>query len=222
MRSIFFLQIPNMGTMVPFMGTKDSKSCSLGEALFTKTQRQILGLLFSHPDKSFYAKEIFRFAGIGVGTVHRELEKLSSVGLLSIEHIGNQKHYRANKKSPIFEELKGIVQKTFGLADVLKDSLSDHRDIIKLAFIYGSVAKGTDHASSDIDVLIISGQLSYSEALSLFAVVESKLGRRVNPTIYKYEEIRNKLASDNNFVKRVIQQPKIFLIGTEDDLPAPR
>lgn len=201
------------------MGTENAKTYSLGESLFSKTQRQILGLLFGHPEKSFYAKEIVRFARVGVGSVHRELEKLSTVGLLTIEHIGNQKHYQANEKSPIFEELKGIVQKTFGLADVLKDALSDHRDIIKLAFIYGSVAKSTDRASSDIDVLIISGQVSYSEVLALFAVVESKLGRTVNPTIYKYDEFRNKLTSDNNFVKRVVEQPKIFLIGTENDIP---
>jgi len=175
--------------------------------------------LFGRPEKSFYAKEIVRLARVGTGSVHRELEKLSTVGLLTIEHIGNQKHYQANKKSPIFEELKGIVQKTFGLADVLKDALSDHSDIIKLAFIYGSVAKSTDRSSSDIDVLIVSGQLSYSEVLALFSVTESKLGRTINPTIYKYEEFRNKLASDNNFVKRVVEQPKIFLIGTENDTP---
>jgi predicted nucleotidyltransferase len=202
------------------MGTKDSKTYSLGEALFSKTQRQVLGLLFGHPDKSYFAKEIYRLAGVGVGTAHRELDKLLSVGLLTLEHIGNQKHYRANKKSPIFEELKGIVQKTFGLADVLRVALSDHSDVIKVAFIYGSIAKETDRASSDIDVLIISDQLSYSEALGLFDAADAKLGRTVNPTIYKPEEFRNKLMADNNFILRVIDQPKMFLIGTENDIPA--
>jgi predicted nucleotidyltransferase len=139
---------------------------------------------------------------------------------LTLEHIGNQKHYRANKKSPIFEELKGIVQKTFGLADVLRVALSDHSDVIKVAFIYGSIAKETDRASSDIDVLIISDQLSYSEALGLFDAADAKLGRTVNPTIYKPEEFRNKLMADNNFILRVIDQPKMFLIGTENDIPA--
>ena len=134
--------------MVPFMGT-NAKTYSLSEVLFSKTQRQVLGLLFGHPEKSFYSKEIFRFAGVGIGSVHRELEKLSTVGLLTVEKVGNQKHYQANEKSPIFEELKGLIQKTFGLADVLKETLSAHSDIIKLAFIYGSVAKGTDRASSD-------------------------------------------------------------------------
>lgn len=202
------------------MGTRDDKRHSLGEALFSKTQRQILGLLFGHPDKSYFAKEIYRLAGVGIGTAHRELDKLTSVGLLTLKHVGNQKHYSANKKSPIFEELKGIVQKTFGLADVLRESLSGYSDEIKLAFIYGSVAKETDHASSDIDVLIISNGLSYSEVLSLFDLAESRIGRKVNPTIYKSEEFRNKLKSDNNFIKRVIEQPKIFLIGAEDDIPA--
>jgi predicted nucleotidyltransferase len=206
--------------MVPFMGT-NAKTYSLSDVLFSKTQRQILALLFGHPDKSYYAKEIVRFAGVGIGTVHRELEKLSNVGLLTVEKVGNQKHYQANEKSPIFGELKGIVQKTFGLADVLKEALSGHRNSIKLAFVYGSVAKGTDRASSDIDVLIISGQLSYSEVLSLFDTVESRLGRTINPTIYKYEEFRNKLTSDNSFITRVIKQPKIFLIGTEDDIQEP-
>lgn len=203
------------------MGTEDRKTYSLGEALFSKTQRQILGLLFGHSDKSYFAKEIYRLAGVGVGTVHRELDKLTSVGLLTLEHVGNQKHYRANKNSPIYEELRGIVQKTFGLADVLRDTLSAHFDKIELAFIYGSVAKETDRASSDIDVMIISSEMSYSEVLDLFSMAEIRLGRKVNPTIYKAEEFKNKLMSDNNFLKRVVDQPKIFLIGTEDDIRTP-
>ena len=154
-----------------------------------------------------------------MGSVHRELEKLASVGLVTLEHVGNQKHYQANQKSPIFEELRGIVQKTFGLADVLREALSGHADKIQLAFVYGSVAKETDRASSDVDVLIISNELSYSEALSLFDLAESRVGRKVNPTIYNSEEFQNKLMSDNNFIKRIIEQPKIFLIGSEDDIP---
>lgn len=204
------------------MGTIGEKTYSLGEVLFSKTQRQILGLLFGHPDKSYFAKEIYRLAGVGVGTVHRELEKLTAVGLLTLQRVGNQKHYRANEKSPIFQELCGIVQKTFGLADVLREALSGHADQVGLAFIYGSVAKETDRADSDIDVLILSQALSYSQVLSLFATSEARLGRRVNPTIYSPEEFLGKLKSDNHFARRIIEQPKIFLIGSEDDLPASR
>jgi predicted nucleotidyltransferase len=202
------------------MGTLNAKSYSLGDALFTKTQRQILGLLFGHSDKSFYAKEIVRFAGVGVGGVQRELEKLTSAGLLTIENIGNQKHYQANEKSPIFAELQQIVKKTFGLADVLRDALAGCQASIDLAFIYGSVAKKTDRAGSDIDILLVSDQLSYSEALELFATIEPSVGRPVNPTIYNLKEFQMKISSDNSFVTRVIRQPKIFLIGSEDDIPA--
>jgi predicted nucleotidyltransferase len=200
------------------MGTIDDKSHNLGEALFTKTQRQILGLLFGHAGKSYYAKEIVRFAGVGVGSVQRELEKLSAAGLLTIKYIGNQKHYQANENSPIFDELKGIVQKTFGLADFLREGLSRYRDDVNCAFIYGSVAKGTDRAGSDVDIMIVADKLSYSEVLDAFTVIESRIGRSVNPTIYTSEEFRTRIASDNSFVTRVIQQPKIFLIGTEDDI----
>jgi predicted nucleotidyltransferase len=200
------------------MGTSSEKTYGLGEALFSKTQRKILGLLFGHPDNSYFAKEIYRLAGVGIGAAHRELDKLTSVGLLNLEHVGNQKHYSANKNSPIYGELRGIVQKTFGLADVLRGALSGHVDKISQAFIYGSVAKETDRASSDIDVLIISNDLSYSDALSLFDTVEPEVGRKVSPTIYTPAEFENKWNSDNNFIKRIIDQPKIFLIGSEDDI----
>jgi len=139
--------------------------------------------------------------------------------LLTIECVGNQKHYQANEKSPIFDELKGIVQKTFGLADILKDALSGCHNIIDLAFIYGSVAKKTDRAVSDIDILLVSDQFSYSEALEIFAAVEPRVGRPINPTIFNSREFQQKISSDNSFVIRVIQQPKLFLIGTEEDIP---
>ncbi len=204
--------------MVPFMGTNGAGNYNLGDALFSKTQRQVLSLLFGNPDKSFYVKEIVRSAGVGVGTVQRELEKLSRVGLLTIKKIGNQKHYQANRESPIFEELKGIVQKTFGLADVLRNVLDDYREKIKAAFIYGSVAKGTDKSSSDIDIMIVSDELSYVEVLETFSVVETKLGRRLNPVIYNADEFQEKITTDNSFVTRVTNQQKIFLVGSENDI----
>jgi predicted nucleotidyltransferase len=214
----FCLQVPIKGTMVPFMGTNGAGNYNLGDALFSKTQRQVLSLLFGNSDKSFYVREIVRSAGVGVGTVQRELEKLSRVGLLTIKKIGNQKHYQANRESPIFEELKGIVQKTFGLADVLRNVLDDYREKIKAAFIYGSVAKGTDKSSSDIDIMIVSDELSYVEVLETFSVVETKLGRRLNPVIYNTDEFQEKITTDNSFVTRVTNQQKIFLIGSENDI----
>jgi len=213
------LSDPFLGTIIPFMGTKTKNSLGLAEALFSKTQRQVLGLLFGHPDKSFYANEIVRYAGVGIGTVQRELEKLSSVGLLTVKKLGNQKHYQANRTSPIFEELRGIVLKTFGVADVLLQVLENFRSQIVVAFIYGSVAKGTDKADSDIDVLIVSESLSYASIFSVMSEAEGTLGRTVNLTLYSPQEIQTKISADSSFLKRVLQQPKIFLIGTDDDLP---
>jgi len=204
--------------MIPPMGTNNKTANGLGEALFSKTQRQIFGLLYGQPDKTFYANEIVRFAGVGIGTVQRELEKLSGVGLLTVKKIGNQKHYQANRQSPIFEELRGIVLKTFGVADLLSQSLEDMRTKIRAAFIYGSVAKGTDTANSDIDLMVISPALSYAEIFPLLTEAEEKLERNVNLSLYTREEIQAKMAADNNFVKKVLEQPKVFLIGTEDDL----
>jgi predicted nucleotidyltransferase len=201
------------------MGMKTKNSIGLGEALFSKTQRQVLGLLFGDPEKSFYANEIVRFAGVGIGTVQRELEKLSGVGLLLVRKVGNQKHYQANRKSPIFQELRGIVLKTFGVADVLRQVLEGFREQIVVAFIYGSVAKGTDKAGSDIDVLIVTESLSYAEVFAAMAEAEEGLGRTVNLTLYNPKEIQDKIEAASSFLNRVLEQPKIFLIGTENEIP---
>lgn len=217
----FCLNIPKKGTIVPSMGTIKSRQSGLGEALFSKTQRHVLGLLFGNPDRSYYTQEIVRFAGVGSGTVQRELEKLSNAGLLSVKKVGNQKHFQANRQSPIFEELRGIVLKTFGVADLLQEALTDLADHITVAFVYGSTAKGADKADSDIDVMVVSESLSYSQLFSILSAVEPKLGRAVNPTLYKPTEIRDKLAAESSFLNRLMEQPKIFLIGTEDDIPKP-
>ncbi|MDY6848029.1 MAG: nucleotidyltransferase domain-containing protein [Thermodesulfobacteriota bacterium] len=213
------MHYPILGYIVPNMGNINGKNFGISDALFTRTQQQLLRLLFGSPEKSFYSKEIVDRADIGTGTVLRELEKLSKAGLLTVKKIGNQKHYQANPASPVFEELKGIVRKTFGLAGPLRVALKQFKEKIKVAFIYGSVAKGSDTAGSDIDLMLISDQLTYPDLLVSFSELESQLGRQVNPTIYTVEEFRSKITAERNFVVRVIEQPKIFLIGSEDDLP---
>lgn len=196
------------------MGTNNLIHLGLGDVLFSKTQRQVLGLLFGNPDQSYYANEIVRFAGVGIGSVQRELEKLAQAGLLTITYIGNQKHYQANKQAPIFEELRGIVLKTFGLADVLRTVLAPFTDKINVAFIYGSVAKSSDTANSDIDVMMIGTDLSYAEVLSVLASAETVIGRQINPTIYKPDDFSRKVAEDNAFLNRILEQPKILLMGS--------
>ena len=205
-----------MGIIIPNMGTKKA---SLSDALFTKTQQRVVGLLFGHPDRSYYANEIVRFAGAGTGAVQRELEKLAAAGLLSVTKIGNQKHYQANHQSPIFDELRGIALKTFGVADPLREALSPLKNNIRAAFIYGSVAKGSDTASSDIDVMVIGENLSYADIFSCLAQTESQIGRAINPTVNSPDEFKRKLSDGNDFLLRILEQPKIFLIGVDDDLP---
>ncbi len=162
-----------------------------------------------------------RFVDSGVGVVQRELEKLAQSGLVTVHKIGNQKHFQANPDAPIFAELRGIMLKTVGLADILRLALLPLSDKIQAAFIYGSIAKGKDTAKSDIDVLIIGNGLAYADMYDALSANESSLGRPVNPSIYSMQELQRKLAEDNTYVSRVLEQPKIFLIGSADDLPQP-
>jgi predicted nucleotidyltransferase len=212
------LIIPKLGIIVPNMGTTRNIRTGLGGALFSKTQRQVLGYLYTNPDRSFYVNEIVQHAGMGIGTVQRELEKLSRAGILTVKKIGNQKHYQANRESPIFEELYSLVLKTFGASDVLKRIMEPYVEKIKTAFIFGSVAKGTDHANSDIDIMIISDSLAYPDIMAAIPQAESELGRIVNPKLFSAAQFRKKVDADSSFVQRVIEQPKIFLIGTENDI----
>jgi predicted nucleotidyltransferase len=194
---------------------------TIADALFTKTQQRVLGLLFGKPDKSFYMTEIFRAAQMGRGTVRRELDRLEAAGLVQVSQAGNQRHYQANPESPIYDELLSIVRKTFGVADVIRDALQAVDDQFDAAFVYGSVAKGEDTATSDIDLMVVSGELAYADLMAALEPAETQLARPVNPTIYTPEQISAKLRDDNVFVKRVMEQPKLWIKGTEDVIRKP-
>ncbi|HEU5295788.1 MAG TPA: nucleotidyltransferase domain-containing protein [Burkholderiaceae bacterium] len=195
-----------------------ARHTSLADALFTGTQQRVLALLFGQPGRSFYATELIGLAAAGSGAVQRELARLSQSGLITAHAVGNQKHYRANAASPVFEELSAIVQKTFGLAEPLRAALAPLAKRITAAFVYGSVAKQQDTASSDVDLMVVSDSVSYPD---LYATIESasqRLGRTVNPTIYTRKELTKRIKSGESFVTRVLEQPKVWLIGSEDDL----
>ena len=185
----------------------------IANALFTKTQQQVLGLLYGQSDQSFYLNEIVRLAAMGKGTIRRELEKLCLVGLLKVTKQGNQNHYQANSDNPIFPELKIIIQKTFGLLGVLKNNLHDILLDVELAFIYGSVAKNQEHANSDIDLLIVAENISYTELMESIQPAEQQLGRTINPTIYSKAEFKQRIESRQSFLIRVLSQRKIWLKG---------
>ena len=190
-----------------------SGTSNIGDALFTKTQQRVLGLLYGRPERSFYLNELVRLAGVGKGSVRRELEKFCEAGLLTLTRQGNQNHYQANKASPIFSELKAITQKTFGIVNVLRDALTPLLPHIDYAFVYGSVAKSSEHAGSDIDLMLVGGELIYSDVMALLDSAEQKLGRTINPTLYTRNEFMKRRNSNQHFVTRVMEQPKLWIVG---------
>ena len=192
----------------------------LGEALFTTTQRNVLSLLYAHPEKSFYTKEIIRLTGMGVATIKRELDRMLAAGILSLTKIGNQHHYQANPECPIYQELLSIVSKTFGIADILRSVLKPVENKIDMAFIYGSIAKNSETTGSDIDLLVASESLAYADLMTVLVSAEETLGRPVNPSIYTIEQIKNRLKEKNAFISRVMEQPKIWIKGSENDIKA--
>lgn len=190
----------------------------LSNVLFSKARQRVLGLLYAQPDRSFHTNEIIRLTISGTGAIQRELIALSSAGIITVKIIGNQKHYQANHMSPLYSELRGIVLKTFGLADVLRHELEPIAAQIDIAFIYGSIAKQEDNVNSDIDLMLISDNLTYADVFKLLEKLQTQLGRQINPTFYSPSDWKNKVTANNNFVLKIIEQPKIFLIGTEDEL----
>src|SRR5712692_458987 len=183
-----------MGIKMPNMGMKAKTSVSppatsLADALFSTTQQRVLAYLFGQPERSFFATELIRLAGGGSGAVQRELARLADSGLVTVKRIGTQKHYQADPKSPLFAELCSIAQKTVGLAEPLREALAPLAKRITAAFVYGSVAKRSDTAASDIDLMVVSDSLTYAD---LYAAVEQatvRLGRKVNPTVYSRREL---------------------------------
>ena len=159
-------------------------SPSIADALFPKVRQRVLAVLFGTPDRSFYANEVIALAQSGTGAVQRELADLAKAGLLTVSKQGNQKHYQANASAPVFTELRGLVLKTMGLADVLRAALAPLAGQIDGAFIYGSVARQQDTAQSDVDVMIVSSTLGYGEVFGALEGATASLGRKLNPTLY--------------------------------------
>jgi predicted nucleotidyltransferase len=191
---------------------------SIANALFPDVRQRVLALLFASPDRSFYANELIMLARSGKGAVQRELASLLAAGLVTMREQGNQKHYQANAASPVFAELRGLVLKTVGLADVLRAALAPLAGQIAAAFVYGSVARHADTAASDVDVLVVSDTLGYAELFGALEAATQTLGRTINPTLYTQDELARRRAQDNAFVTRVLAQPRIWLLGDEDVL----
>jgi len=207
--------VPQMGIIVPRMGTKPT-TASLGSALFGKTRLAILALLYGQVDRTFYLSEIVRLAGVGRGAVQRELARLTRAGLLIRTQQGQQVHFQANAEAPVFDELRGLVRKTAGIVDLLRLALSPLAERIKSAYVYGSIARGEETATSDIDLLVV-GEVSLFDIVSATADSREALGRDLNPTVFPPAEYAKKVRKKDHFLTTVLAGPKLYVIGGDDE-----
>jgi predicted nucleotidyltransferase len=199
------------------MGRTD-KNHGMSDALFSKVQQRVLALLFGHPERSFYTSEILRQVDSGVGAVDRELTRLHRCGLVTLERVGNQKHYRANREAPIFEDLRGLLEKTVNVTEPLKKSFERFASGIQSAFVFGSVAKGSDTADSDIDILVIGDDLNYSDLYSAAQEAELTLKRPVHPLFMSSQDWQRHTLDDGSVMNKISRSPKLFFIGSEHEL----
>jgi DNA-binding transcriptional ArsR family regulator len=187
------------------------------DALFTAPRQGILAATLIEPDRWWYLSDLARHLGVHHATLQRELARLARAEILLSRRDGNRAYYRANPDCPIFPELRTLLAKTAGLVDALREALRPFREAIQVAFVYGSVARATEAAQSDVDLMII-GDVSLKELTSCLRQVERQLRRPVNPSIYSEAEFARKLASGSQFLRRVLDKEQLFVVGTRHDL----
>jgi predicted nucleotidyltransferase len=195
-------------------------SSNLASMLFGAYRRGVLAQLLLRPESSLHLREIARLTGTAPGTLMRELNTLTASGVLVRKRVGNQVHFQANPDCPIFEDLRNILKKTVGVADVLREALAPLASRIQAALVYGSIARGDERAGSDLDLLIV-GEAKFAEIVAALAPAQALLRREVNPNVYPALEFRKKVAAGDPFLKRVLADRKIFIVGGEDDLAKP-
>lgn len=194
---------------------KDPQAAGPVTVLFSAYHRQVLGLLLLRPAESFHTREIARLTGIPAGSLHRELKALTEAGLLTRQPLGNQVRYQAERGCPVYEELAAIFRKTSGLANVLRDALATLD--VELAFIFGSVARGQERVTSDVDVCVI-GAASFASVVKALAQTHERLGREINPVVMTRRAFRTKLVAGDAFVSRIGKEPKILVTGSVHEL----
>lgn len=185
---------------------------TLAQFLLGQSRSAVLGTLFLRPEVALHVRELARLTGVSPGSLHRELRNLADLGLLLRQETGRQVYYRANPQCPIFEELAGLLRKTAGLVDVVREALAPLVSKIDMAFVYGSMARGEEHAHSDIDLMLI-GNLEFTEAVLALSDIQTTLRREINPTVLSRTEFDNKLQQTDGFVAQVWQGKKLWILG---------
>ena len=189
---------------------------TLADLLLGQHRQRVLAILLLNPQTSLHVRELARQTGSQPGTLNRELAKLAQAGVLLRQQVGNQVHYQANRACPVFDELAGLLRKTSGMATVLVQALAPLAARIRSALVFGSVARGEETSTSDIDLLIL-GDISLAEAVEALHPQQDTLRREINPVVYRPGDFRGKLASGNTWAKEVVTKPKLFVIGSADD-----
>jgi predicted nucleotidyltransferase len=189
----------------------------LGSLLFGSSRREVLAQLLLHPDESLHVRELARRAGKAPGTLLRELNQLADAGVLLRTPVGNQMHFRANADCPIYEELRGIVKKTAGMANVLRDALEPLASRIRVAFVYGSIARGDERGGSDVDLMIV-GEVAFPEVVRALQDAQRGLRREINPNVFRESEWVKRVSVSDPFVSRVMEDRRIFVVGGPGDL----
>mgnify|MGYP001121888116 CR=1 FL=1 len=191
---------------------------AIGASLFGITRQAVLRLFFTHPDERFYQRQIVQLLELGSGGVQRELEGLTKAGILTKLVEGRQTYFHVNKENAAFDELQGLIRKTFGVPRIVETCLRPLAKQIRLAFIYGSFASGKETAQSDVDLMIVGDNISLDDVVPVLADAQRELRREMNPTVYNSDEFARKLAEKSHFVSQVVAGTKIFVIGTENDI----
>jgi predicted nucleotidyltransferase len=186
---------------------------SIASALFSDSQARVLVWLFGQPDRGYHLNELMRLTGLGSASLQRELNRLVSAGLVISERVGNLRRFQANAQSPVYTELFSLVRKTLGTVPLLSNAMKTLQPRLQAAWLYGSVAKQTDTATSDIDLMLIGENLPLADVLEVLLPLESQLGRKINPTSYTPAEFQRRRAEPDSFVNRILAQPTIPLLG---------
>jgi DNA-binding transcriptional ArsR family regulator len=189
----------------------------LAELLSSRVRAEIFRLLFGPVRRELHVRELQRQSGLNDATIRQELKKLTRIGVVEARQDGNRIYYRASVRHPLYEELRNLVLKTTGLADVLREALDDSG--IRLAFVFGSVASSNEKAHSDIDLMVI-GMIGLRQLGKLLSGVAEKIGREINPHVLRPEELKRRVTERDHFISSVLETPHLFVIGNEDDLRA--
>jgi predicted nucleotidyltransferase len=191
---------------------------SVAELIFPNLyRRKVLTLLVMNPEKWIHLRELARMTGASAGTLKKELDSLVKVGLLKWKKVGNQTHFSADDQHPVFPELSGLIRKTTGLKDVLSVALNDITPQIRMAFVFGSMAKATEGPQSDVDLMVV-GDVGFGQVINAVYEVQKDLGREINPKVMTWQEWSDKKSAHSTFVEELINQPKLFIVGAEHDL----